>query len=137
MNIKDFEIFKTNEFERVKLNGKYFNLNKQPYLDVVLNDSCNQNCMFCIADLIHDKIHLDLEKAKEQIRYAVDNLNVKDILLLGGEPTLSPILIDVIKFCKTLPQVEKVIMTTNGIRLRNFQSHKDTEIDRRVPELLH
>lgn len=125
MNIKDFEIFKTNEFERVKLDKKYYMLNKQPYLDVVLNDSCNQNCMFCIADLIHDKVNLNLEKAKEQIRYSVENLNVKDILLLGGEPTLSPILIDIIKFCKSLPKVEKIIMTSNGIKLKDLSFAND------------
>jgi molybdenum cofactor biosynthesis enzyme MoaA len=118
MNVKDFEIFKTNYYKKFVNGGREFLINQEPYLDVVLTDYCNANCSFCIGDLIHEKTKIDFDILKKKVAFAVKHMGVKDVLLLGGEPTLSPILIDVIKYLKTLP-LEKIIMTTNGLLLQN------------------
>ena len=124
MNIADFELFKQNSYTKFVNNGREFLLNREPYLDVVLNDYCNGNCKFCIADLIHEKLNLDFEIAKKKVLFAVENMRVKDCLLLGGEPTVSKLLLPFIKFLKTLP-LEKVIMTTNGIRLARDEKFRE------------
>ena len=118
MNVNNFEIFKMNSYHEFVNNGKTFLINREPYLDIVLTDYCNANCSFCIADLIHDKLKLDLEKFKEKVKFAVDNMGVKECLLLGGEPTMSTLLLPAIEYLKTL-NLNKIIMTTNGIRLAN------------------
>lgn len=118
MNISDFEVFKfgENKYTEFVNNGKTYQLNKEPYLDVVLTDHCQANCNFCIADLIHDKLNGDFEIFKTKVLYAVNNMNVREILLLGGEPTMSKNLIPMIKWLNTL-NLDKIVMTTNGIRL--------------------
>ena len=125
MNVKDFEIFKfaDNIYTEFVNNGKVYNLNRSPYLDIVLTDYCNSDCNFCIADLVHDKKVIDFDVAKEKILYAVNKMNVREVLLLGGEPTMSKHLIPMIKFLKTL-NLDKIVMTTNGIKLAQNSDYR-------------
>lgn len=120
MKINDFEIFKfaDNDFRTFynPNDGSKYNLNRHPYLDIVLTDHCNANCNFCIADLIHDKLTCNIDIFKRKIKFAVDIMGTNDVLLLGGEPTTSKNLIPLIEWLTTL-KLDKIIMTTNGIRL--------------------
>ena len=118
MKVSDFEIFKfgENKYSQFINNGKEYLLNKEPYLDIVLTDHCNANCNFCIADLIHDKLKCNIEIFKKKILFAINEMNVREVLLLGGEPTMSKELIPMILWLNTL-KLDKIIMTTNGIRL--------------------
>lgn len=126
MKISNYEIFKfgENKYTEFINNGKSYLLNKEPYLDVVLTDSCNANCDFCIADLIHTKLNCDLEIFKEKIIFAIEKMNVKEVLLLGGEPTMSKNLIPMIKFLKIL-NLDKIVMTTNGIKLSQDKDYRN------------
>jgi len=118
IKVNEFEVFKfgENTYSEFENNGKKYLLNKEPYLDIVLTDYCNANCNFCIADLIHDKLNGNIEKFKKKVLFAIENMNVKEVLLLGGEPTMSKMLIPMIKWLSTL-KLDKIIMTTNGVRL--------------------
>ena len=116
MNTSDYEIFKISEYSQKTHNGKEYLLNKSPYLDIVLHDSCNARCKFCIGDLIDKKLMLDKVKAKESIIQAKEVFGVKEVLLLGGEPTLSKELFDYINMCKEI-EFDKICMTTNAIRM--------------------
>jgi len=120
MNISNFELFKFGENVYTPfLNNKVcYSLNKSPHLDIVLTDKCNSNCKFCIADLIHNKLDCDLEVLKRKIFFAIVKMNVKEVLLLGGEPTVSKNLLPIIKFLKT-QELDKIVVTSNGIRLAN------------------
>lgn len=118
MKISDYEVFKfgENKYTEFINNGKTYLLNKEPYLDIVLTDYCNANCWFCIADLIHNKLNGNFDVFKEKVLFAVEKMNVREILLLGGEPTMSKMLTPMIEWLKTL-NLDKIVMTTNGIRL--------------------
>lgn len=124
MLIQDFEIFKTNSYTPFENNGNQYLLNREPYLDVVLSDYCNANCSFCIADLLSSKLRLNLDIAKDKVKFAVDHMQVKEVLLLGGEPTTSAILIPFIEYLKTL-NLNKIIMTTNGINLAGSAIYRE------------
>lgn len=126
MKISDYEIFKfgENQYTEFENNGKIYLLNKEPYLDIVLTDYCNANCQFCIADLIHNKLNGDFEIFKKKISYAVENMNVREVLLLGGEPTMSKMLPDIIEWLSTL-KLDKIVMTTNGIRLAQDPTYRN------------
>ena len=126
MKITDYEIFKfsDNVFTEFENNGKQYLLNKHPYLDIVLTDFCNADCSFCIADLIHEKLKGNFELMKEKISFAIENMQVKEVLLLGGEPTMSPMLMPMIKWLASLGKLDKIIMTTNGFRLEHDSKYR-------------
>jgi len=126
MKISEYEIFKfgENKYTEFINNGKTYLLNKVPYLDIVLTDFCNANCWFCIADLIHDKLNGDFHLFKKKVLFAVERMNVREVLLLGGEPTMSKFLIPMIKWLKTL-NLDKIIITTNGIRIAQNKEYRE------------
>lgn len=126
MKISEYEIFKfgENKYTEFVNNGKTFLLNKEPYLDIVLTDYCNSNCWFCIADLIHNKLNSNFEIFKKKVLFAIEKMNVREVLLLGGEPTMSKMLLDMIKWLNTL-DLDKIIMTTNGIRLATDKEYRE------------
>lgn len=126
MKISEYEIFKfgENKYTEFVNNGKTYLLNKEPYLDIVLTDFCNANCWFCIGDLIHNKLNGNFDIFKQKILYAIKKMNVKEVLLLGGEPTMSKMLIPMIEWLKTL-NLDKIVMTTNGIRLAQNKEYRE------------
>lgn len=125
MNLTDFEIFKTNSYTPFFNNGKQYLLNKSPYLDIVLTDACNANCNFCIADLVHLKLKTDFTQLQQKVLFALNNMNVKEVLLLGGEPTISKNLLPAIKWLKSLNRLDKICMTTNGILLAKNEKFRE------------
>lgn len=126
MRISEYEVFKfgDNRYTEFKNNGKTYLLNKEPYLDIVLTDYCNANCWFCIADLIHDKLNGDFSVFKQKILFAIKEMNVREVLLLGGEPTMSKMLLPMIEWLNTL-ELDKIVMTTNGIRLAQNKEYRE------------
>jgi len=126
MKISEYEVFKfgENKYTEFVNNGKTYLLNKEPYLDIVLTDYCNANCWFCIADLIHNKLNGNLDIFKQKVLFAVEKMNVREILLLGGEPTMSKMLIPMIKWLNTL-SLDKIVITTNGIRLAQNKEYRE------------
>lgn len=127
MKIQDFEIFKfgENQYSEFINNNKTYLLNKHPYLDIVLTDYCNSNCNFCIADLIHNKLNCDIDIFKDKILYAIEKMNVNEVLLLGGEPTMSKHLILLTKWLKELNLLDKIVMTTNGVKLAKNENYRN------------
>lgn len=127
MKISEYEIFKFGENKYIEFvnNGKTYLLNKEPYLDIVLTDFCNANCWFCIADLIHDKLIGNFDVFKQKVLFAVEKMNVREVLLLGGEPTMSKMLIPMIKWLNTL-NLDKIVITTNGVRLAQNEEYRET-----------
>lgn len=126
MKVCDYEIikFSENKYTEIKNNGKSYLLNKEPYLDIVLTDRCNSNCNFCIADLIHKKLDCSINTFKEKILFAVSEMNVREVLILGGEPTVSKDLMPIVKWLKGL-DLDKIVMTTNGIRLATSEKYRE------------
>lgn len=127
MKISEYEVFKfgENKYTEFVNNGKTYLLNKEPYLDIVLTDFCNANCWFCVADLIHNKLNGNFDVFKQKVLFAVEKMNVREILLLGGEPTMSKMLIPMIKWLNTL-SLDKIVITTNGIRLAQNKEYRET-----------
>ena len=55
----------------------------------------------------------------EALNGRIDDFNPKEAVILGGEPTIYPRLIDLIKFLKKECRLRRVGFTTNGIKLTN------------------
>jgi len=114
------EVFRRVAYNRsFEHNGTLYKLNNYPYLDIVLTDACPHKCRFCIAHLVHNKANLDHKTMLEKVKFAVDKMGVREVLLLGGEPTSSRNLLPIIKDLRDfgLGILNKICMTTNGERL--------------------
>jgi len=119
--IDNFEIFRYNDYSPITINNKHYNINQQPYLDVVLTDKCNRKCKFCIADLVDKKENCNADVFEKQIVYAIKNFGVRELLLVGGEPTISQGLFPLLN--SLVPnyndELKKICITTNGDKLTN------------------
>lgn len=89
-------------------------------------NNCQCNCPYCINSATDRQQNLPIEKALRNIGELIDQIpSDPEIIILGGEPTLHPQIIDLIKGLKQLKTkgnnaLGKVRITTNGIRLKNF-----------------
>jgi MoaA/NifB/PqqE/SkfB family radical SAM enzyme len=83
--------------------------NFQDWLEVNLIDTCNGKCMWCIEkDGFHPSQHADWK----DIAVAILETNKKNIILLGGEPTLYK---DLRQLCLFLTHHNRFVwITTNG-----------------------
>lgn len=95
------------------------------YLSVVVTNACQCNCPYCINSLTDRTLQMPFEKGTANIKKAVDEFGIKEAVILGGEPTLYPHLIELIKFLKNDCKLRKVGFTTNGIKLKDEQFLKD------------
>ena len=82
-------------------------------LDVILTTACNAKCSFCVQ---RNNDHY-VPKCNESVKKIISKINdssAKNILLLGGEPTIYPHLNSLLK---EISKTKKVYLTTNGSRL--------------------
>lgn len=93
---------------------------------------CNNHCVFC-ATGDRPPIHSNTEKVKRRIKEAYEN-GVRLLDLDGGEPTLHPDLLDVIRFARTLGY-ECINLTTNG-RLLSYSDFAKKIISSGIHSLL-
>lgn len=96
-------------------------------LRISLLDQCNFRCPYCMPEA---KFHSEYEFLKRQQRLTYDeiikvaaaasSLGVSKIRLTGGEPLLDKNICELIERIVTLPGVEDLAMTTNGMLLKSF-----------------
>lgn len=128
MNILELEVFKKSVYSHFISNNKSFLLSNQVFLSLMLGDICNAKCKFCISSLVHDKIVPKLdEHRKNQIRFAVETMGVKDILIVGGEPTIHNNFFEHVDYLKTFESIEKICVTTNGHKFIPGDNPKETD----------
>jgi len=89
------------------------------YLRVSLTDACNLRCVYCMpeeitfcppASLLQD------DEVVTLVRVAA-SLGVDKIRLTGGEPTVRRGVVDLVREIRGVPGIQRVAMTTNGLRL--------------------
>lgn len=89
------------------------------YMRVSITDRCNLRCKYCMPEDIEwlpmDEI-LTLEEIADICRQAA-MLGIRKIKVTGGEPLVRKGCIDLIKMLKSLPGIEQVTLTTNGVLL--------------------
>ena len=71
--------------------------------------SCNNNCLFCLQGFHPYIEHKSLEGIKREIDSAMSS-GLKKIVLSGGEPTLHPDFIKIVKYCKDsgIPHIQTI-----------------------------
>lgn len=119
---RDYNIFdySLSEYEfQVGKRSVYDNLNFSIFVD----DYCNADCRFCVAQLryehiskMYNKVHItDMEKylaRLEEVLKIVRPLN-PSVSITGGEPSISPIIVEILKLVDKY-NFRKRTITTNG-----------------------
>ncbi|HYE80062.1 MAG TPA: GTP 3',8-cyclase MoaA [bacterium] len=103
---------------------------RKTYLRISVTDRCNMSCTYCVP---HEGVPLferdDLLTLDQLLRIGRigASLGITKIRVTGGEPTIRPGLPQFIAGLATLPGIQQVAMTTNGLLLaRHAQALADT-----------
>jgi cyclic pyranopterin phosphate synthase len=88
------------------------------YLRISLTDKCNMRCVYCMAeDMVFtpsDELMTTLEILRLVNIFA--RLGIDKIRLTGGEPSIHPDLIEIVRGIRATG-IRRISMTTNGLRL--------------------
>jgi cyclic pyranopterin phosphate synthase len=92
------------------------------YLRISLTDACNLRCVYCMPEQMTFLPRQEL-MSDEEVLYLVRvgaSLGVNKIRLTGGEPTIRPNLVELVRGIAQTPGIEDLAMTTNGILLHKL-----------------
>jgi cyclic pyranopterin phosphate synthase len=89
------------------------------YLRISLTDACNYRCVYCMPEHMKFRPRHEL-MSDEEILFLVRvaaSLGVNKIRLTGGEPTIRPNLVEIVREIAAVPGITDLAMTTNGVLL--------------------
>jgi len=92
-------------------------------VDLKITDYCNMGCPYCYQGSSSAGKHADLEKIKRLLQ-SLSKLQVFEVALGGGETTLHPDFLEILKLCKDLGIVPN--FTTRNINW--FRNEKNVEV---------
>lgn len=110
------EIFKHNNYFKTDIGM----VSDNAYLSVIATNNCQCNCPYCINSETDRRLDLPIDKAISNISKLVSKYQVKEAIILGGEPLLYPKIDWLIHRLKYQCGLKKVRLTTNGIRLISY-----------------
>ena len=89
------------------------------YLRISLTDACNLRCVYCMPEQMtfrpRDELLSDAELKRLITIFAATGF--RKIRFTGGEPTLRPALVDLVRHATQTPGIQSVGLTTNGVLL--------------------
>ncbi len=91
---------------------------------IEITGQSNLNCNICFSSSPFGD-HVPFSKIADMINAFVSNESNPEILQLsGGEPTLHPEIVEIVRYAKTLG-IDDVVVSTNGVRLTNQEFLKE------------
>lgn len=89
------------------------------YLRISLTDACNLRCVYCMPEQMVFRPRNELLQGYEilAIVRAAAQLGAVKIRLTGGEPTIRPGIVELVRAIAAVPGIRQVAMTTNGLLL--------------------
>jgi len=93
---------------------------------ITITRNCNLRCSFCYAKetgYIENEI-IEYEDIKKIVDFC-NEAEIKIVVLTGGEPTLYPRIIDVVKYIKSRENNMLAAIATNGVQLADFNFCKE------------
>lgn len=92
------------------------------YLRVSLTDACNLRCVYCMPEDITFRPAATLLQDDEIVTLVRvgASMGVNKVRLTGGEPTVRRGVVALVRAIRAIPGIERVAMTTNGIKLREL-----------------
>jgi pyruvate-formate lyase-activating enzyme len=83
-----------------------------PHVTIEPNTTCNIRCAYCYC--IEEAVVKTLDEVKAEIDLAITKRNLDTISLLGGEPTIHPDIVEIVRYVKAKGLV--CMLLTNGVR---------------------
>jgi len=104
------------------------------YLRISLTDRCNFRCLYCMPAVGMKfqprEEHLTDDELLRLVRLFA-RLGVTKLRLTGGEPTIRPRLVELVRGMKAVPGIEELSMTTNALLLGRLAAPlKEAGLDR-------
>ena len=104
-------------------------------LRVSLTDRCNFRCLYCMpqggVEWLPSRDLLTDDEIREIVRAAAVEHEIRRFKLTGGEPTLRPELVQLVRSLRGAVDIEDLSMTTNGARLEKLAAPlRDAGLDR-------
>jgi uncharacterized radical SAM superfamily Fe-S cluster-containing enzyme len=98
---------------------------------VSVTNACNLDCPICFTYNRPDRLyHMSVEEMRRTVDWIVESSGGVDLInVTGGEPTLHPQILDLLACCRR-PQIGRVTMNSNGLRLA-----EDRDLCGRLAEL--
>jgi len=93
---------------------------KIEYLRISVTDRCNFRCLYCMPTTGLEWLPKSEILSYEEIARVVEELaplGLRRLRITGGEPTLRPQLETLIRLLRSIPLVEDISLSTNGVRL--------------------
>lgn len=89
------------------------------YMRLSITDRCNLRCSYCMPNGIQQELHDDILSYEEILRVAqaAVSLGITRFKVTGGEPLVRRGCVSFLRLLKTMPGVEQVTLTTNGVLL--------------------
>lgn len=104
------------------------------YLRISVTDRCNFRCQYCMPleglPWLPKQEILRYEEIAEIVRQLAP-LGLKRLRITGGEPTIRPDLVSLIRLLKSIDGIEDIALSTNGVKLPQMaQALADAGLDR-------
>src|SRR4051812_43099829 len=104
-------------------------------LRVSLTDRCNFRCVYCMpaagVEWLPSRDLLADPELREVVRAAADVHRIRRVKLTGGEPTLRPGVVDLVRSLRATTDLQDLSMTTNGALLEKLAAPlRDAGLDR-------
>ena len=104
------------------------------YLRISLTDRCNFRCVYCMPALgmkFQPRNELLTDDELLRVVRLCAEVGFTKIRLTGGEPTIRPHIIDLVREIKSTPGIDELSMTTNALLLGRLAADlKDAGLDR-------
>ncbi len=104
------------------------------YLRISVTDRCNYWCVYCMPveglDWLPKKDILSYEEITEVVRQLAP-LGLRRLRITGGEPTIRPDLVSLVRMLREISDIEDIALSTNGVKLLTLSAPlKEAGLDR-------
>ena len=97
-------------------------------LTVQLTNKCNSKCTFCSNSLFKD-YDFDINKFMEVFNTLNSNYTIAKVAFTGGEPTLHPDFVKLVKFVRTKLPRANIVVNTNASHLEVLEEITGLDIE--------
>jgi GTP 3',8-cyclase len=104
------------------------------YLRISVTDRCNFRCVYCMPaaglQWLPKQEILSYEEIAEVVRQLAP-LGLRRLRITGGEPTIRPDLVQLVRMLRAVPEIEDIALSTNGVKMAEMAGPlRDAGLDR-------
>lgn len=90
------------------------------YLRISVTQRCNLNCVYCGKEDCAKKAAELTPRQYFTIAKAFAKCGIKKVRITGGEPLVRNDIAEIVGLIRTIPEIETISLTTNGVYLRQY-----------------